>query len=273
MSRACASKISRIALADELDDRLEVELRGERLADLVDERQLGGALVGLGQQTLRLVEQAGVLEGDAHARRERRQAAARRPRRRRRARCSRGRSTPITRSAGHDRHAEPRLGDLAPTKRRAELRGASAASRGGAAGAVCDRRRREAGPERHYGSDRRGASPPSIDRYGTTSMSRACVVRARWQIESASKIARTRSPTSSTIASNSSCAARASADLVDERQLGVALIGLGQQPLRLVEEARVLERHAHARGERAEEPLVGIVEGVRASGSRGRSRR
>ena len=39
-----------------------------------------GALVRLGQQPLRLVEQPGVLEGDAHARGERRRAAARRPR-------------------------------------------------------------------------------------------------------------------------------------------------------------------------------------------------
>ena len=67
-------------LADEVDDRLEVELLGEGLADLVDDRQLGGALVGLRQQALRLVEQAGVLEGDAHARGEGRERAARRPR-------------------------------------------------------------------------------------------------------------------------------------------------------------------------------------------------
>src|SRR5664280_731899 len=37
-------------------------------------------------------------------------------------------------------------------------------------------------------------------------------------------------------------------DAVDDRQLGVALFGLLQQPLRLVEQAGVLERHAHARG-------------------------
>ena len=34
-------------LADELDDRVEVQLAAERLADLVDERQLGVALAGL----------------------------------------------------------------------------------------------------------------------------------------------------------------------------------------------------------------------------------
>ena len=68
-------------LADELDDRREVELLGEGAADLVDDRQLGGALIGLGEEPLRLVEQPGVLERDAHARGERARAAARRPRR------------------------------------------------------------------------------------------------------------------------------------------------------------------------------------------------
>ena len=40
-------------------------------------------------------------------------------------------------------------------------------------------------------------------------------------------------------------------DAVDHRQLGVALLGLLQQALRLVEQARVLQRHAHARGDGA----------------------
>ena len=53
-------------LADELDQRVEVELAAKRLADLVDRRQLGEPLAGL-------VDQAGVLEGDAQARREGRQ--------------------------------------------------------------------------------------------------------------------------------------------------------------------------------------------------------
>ena len=65
---------------------------------LVDDRQLGRALVGLGQQPLRLVEQARVLEGDAHARRERAQQPLRRPRRRRAARRLSSATTPMTRS-------------------------------------------------------------------------------------------------------------------------------------------------------------------------------
>ena len=62
-------------VADEVVHRLHVELCGEALLDAVDDRQLGGALVGLGQQALRLVEQPRVLEGDAQARCERRQQA------------------------------------------------------------------------------------------------------------------------------------------------------------------------------------------------------
>ena len=45
-------------------------------------------------------------------------------------------------------------------------------------------------------------------------------------------------------------------DLVDDRELGGPLVGLGEQPLGLVEQARVLERDAHARGERGDDALV-----------------
>ena len=53
-------------VADQVDDRLEVELGGHALLDAVDDRQLGRALLGLLQQPLRLVEQAGVFERHAH---------------------------------------------------------------------------------------------------------------------------------------------------------------------------------------------------------------
>ncbi len=39
---------------------------------------------------------------------------------------------------------------------------------------------------------------------------------------------------------------------VDDRELGVALLGLLKQPLRLIEEPRVLQCHAHARGNGAQ---------------------
>ena len=55
-------------VADQVDDRLEVELRRDALLDAVDDRQLGVALLGLLEQALRLVEQAGALQRDAHRR-------------------------------------------------------------------------------------------------------------------------------------------------------------------------------------------------------------
>ena len=62
-------------VADEVDDRLEVELGREALLDAVDDRELGIALLGLLEQPLRLVEQPRVLECHAHAVRERLQQA------------------------------------------------------------------------------------------------------------------------------------------------------------------------------------------------------
>ena len=62
-------------VADQVDDRLEVELGGHALLDAVDDRELGGALLGLLEQALRLVEEARVLERDAHAVGERLQQA------------------------------------------------------------------------------------------------------------------------------------------------------------------------------------------------------
>ena len=75
-------------VAHELVHRLEIELGRESLLDAVDDRQLGGALVRLGEQSLRLAEQAGVVERDAHARRE-------------------GREQPLVRLAEGNRHARP----------------------------------------------------------------------------------------------------------------------------------------------------------------------
>ena len=53
-------------------------------------------------------------------------------------------------------------------------------------------------------------------------------------------------------------------DAVDHCELGGALLGFLQQPLRLVEQARVFQRHAHARGHGAEQPHLGFAEGVLA---------
>ena len=54
-------------VADGVVDALHVELGGERLLHAVDDRELGGALLALLEQALRLVEEARVLQRDAHA--------------------------------------------------------------------------------------------------------------------------------------------------------------------------------------------------------------
>src|SRR3989442_1047450 len=51
---------------------------------------------------------------------------------------------------------------------------------------------------------------------------------------------------------------------VDDGELRVALFGLLEQALRLVEEASVFERDAHAVGKRLEQAHVGIAESVLA---------
>ena len=53
-------------------------------------------------------------------------------------------------------------------------------------------------------------------------------------------------------------------DAVDHRHLGVALLGFLQQALRLVEEARALQRHAHRGADGGQQPHVVVAEGVLA---------
>ena len=59
-------------VADQVVHGLRLERAREALLDAVDDRQLGGALLRLAEEDVRLLEQAGVLEGDAHARGDRR---------------------------------------------------------------------------------------------------------------------------------------------------------------------------------------------------------
>src|SRR5437762_2452087 len=54
-------------VADEIDDRLEVQLRGHSLLNSVDHRKLGRSLLLGLEQPLRLVEEPRILERDPHA--------------------------------------------------------------------------------------------------------------------------------------------------------------------------------------------------------------
>ena len=51
-------------------------------------------------------------------------------------------------------------------------------------------------------------------------------------------------------------------DAVDERELGAALLGFIQEPLRLVEEACVLQRHAHAVGQHLQQVHFSLGERI-----------
>src|ERR1700682_4112143 len=51
---------------------------------------------------------------------------------------------------------------------------------------------------------------------------------------------------------------------VDNGELGRALLALLEQALRFIEQPRVFECHAHAVGERLQQPYVGVAEGVLA---------
>ena len=62
---------------------------------------------------------------------------------------------------------------------------------------------------------------------------------------------------------------QAALDLVDDRQLCGALVGLREETLGLAEQARVLERHAHARGDGRQQSFIRLVERVLAACSRG----
>ena len=168
-------------------------------------------------------------------------------------------TTPMTRSPASDRHAEPRLGvgpaDLDRARRPPAPR-ASQMRRGRPVRMTVEVM---PGPELDDPAIEPGAL---VDVVREPDHVRLRVVqRDEQRVDREDR--RTRSPTSSMIAAKSSCLASAFADVVDDRQLGVALVRLGQQPLRLVEQPGALEGDGHARGERAQEPLVGLVEGVR----------
>ena len=51
-------------------------------------------------------------------------------------------------------------------------------------------------------------------------------------------------------------------DAVDHRHLGGALLGFLEQPLRLIEQARALQRDAHRRGDRGQEAHLGFAERI-----------
>ncbi len=207
------------------------------VADLVDGRELGRAAAGL-------VDEAGVLRGRRRGSPRASSAGAGRPRRRRR----RGRGSGAT-------------GRLRPARRRlsGDERGPTAAARRRSTAGLpyVGRLAREVVDDQRLGGledvlaeadqrDRRlGQSRQDLVR-GTGSVAASRRRRRRCRATWASKISWILSPTSSYIACVSSCCGEALLDAVDDRQLGRALVGLGEQPAGLVEQPGVLERDAQA---------------------------
>ena len=72
-------------------------------------------------------------------------------------------------------------------------------------------------------------------------------------VSACAKISPIFSPTRSIIAWKSSFRGQPCLDAVDDRQFGIALFGLFEQALGLVEETRVFEGDAHGVGERLQE--------------------
>jgi hypothetical protein len=99
-------------LAHQLDECVEFQFRGERLADPVDGRHLCRTLARLPQQAIRLVKQPRVFQRDADVERDRRQHARIRLGERVLAIHVLERDGALTRAADND-HSQPRFGGTA----------------------------------------------------------------------------------------------------------------------------------------------------------------
>ena len=241
---------SRNLVADQVDDGLEIELRGHALLDAVDHRQLGGALLGLLEQALRLVEQARVLQRHAHARRHGAEQA------------HLGFAVGVLAlvvlqddGAEHAVAAEDGHGDqglpwsvpgISVMPERPQLgRGCSRPSAGASAASVKNE------PARRRWRGRRVQAHTVLVFVQVMHQVGLRVVPADADLAGLEHLAQL---VADQVDDGLEVELRGHAllDAVDHRQLGGALLGFLQQPLRLVEQARVFQRHAHARRDRGE---------------------
>ena len=270
MSTTWASKISRILSPTSSYMPVDVEVGRQALLDAVDDRQLGGALVRLGQQPLRLAEEAGILECDAHARRD----GAQHPL----VAIGIGGGSlvaedddPDRLAAGHDRHAQP--GFVHDVVRLGFRVFAEEASRGLLRCPISEPQRAPLAD--HDGGDAtteldwQGVhTTPCVELEREADHVGRSVIQTDVQILDV-ELGREALPDQLDDAVVLELLGQGGTDLVDDRQLGVALLGLGEQALRLVEQPSVLERHAHAARDRGQQPLVGIGVGVGLAGLEG----
>src|SRR5829696_5028025 len=89
------------------------------------------------------------------------------------------------------------------------------------------------------------------------------IVNGASSMDRAGSPCRTTMPPRASSASSSACPRRIGTPVVvDQRELGRSLLGLGEQAFGLVEQPGILERDPHACRERAEESDVGVVERI-----------
>ena len=246
-------------VAHEVDHGLQIQLGGQPLLDAVDHRQLGVALLGFLQQPLGLVEQARALQGHAHGRGDRRQQA------------QLGFAVDVFMSkvsdideadnvpARHDRR--PHLGHRQVRARHGDRAG-HVASIHRIGRTLLEQAQVVRGHRRLVGRDvmqpavvlvdvgwrdeRAGFVEPA-DEDGIAGEHFAQLVAH--QFEDGGQVELGDQPL---------------LDAVDHRQLGIALLGFFQKPLRLVEQPRVLQRHAERGRHRLQQPQLGLAVGALA---------
>ena len=246
-------------VADEVAHRLDVDLRREALLEGGDDRQLGGPLVGLAQESLGLVEQAGVLEGNGQARGDGPQQAN--------VRLGEGElvvevlERDDTRRLAADDQRDPER-----RERRLALEHQPSSDGGRASRHVLVDEEGLPGvhdvPAEAVGADRRVGEPDAaLDR--VREVDEAVVLVEDPDVEDL-RVEQVAKPIPDELVHrvDLDLCREALLDLVDDRELRRALVGLGQQPLRLGEQPGVLEGDAHGRGHRREQALGRVGVGV-----------
>ena len=238
-------------LPNELVDRLRVELGCQALLNRVDQRELCIALPRLLKQAVRLVEEARVLESDAHACGERRQEPH--------VALIIAVLGPILDGDGarhlvahEDRHPEPRLRVAVSTVldnqypglvhlfERSEDKRLPRLNDDGS----------QSLPQLH--GFRADALPLIADPIGDGHQVRRAIIEGDERVLSAEYLAQL---VSHQIDDRLGVELRSQPllDRVDEGKLRVALAGFFEQPVRFVEQPRVLQRDAHVRRDRTEQ--------------------
>ena len=242
-------------VADEVDDRLELEFRGDALLDRVDHGQLTGALLGLAQEAFGLLEQQRALERHTDARSDRRQQSNLRVAVRMLAVEVLEVDAPDHRVASDDRHRHQRFRRL------------RAGENGCVGGHRADHDRCARRPHAVEGSTWSGRSRRHVE-------SHAALVR----VHVVQKAGRLVEPRDADVL-DAERHAEAVADEVDDAgevelcgdallnrvdggQFGGALFGLTQEALRLFEQSGVLQGHPDASGDRGQQARFVLTERV-----------